>query len=63
MSNNLVVMKDCPQMCGVCTTSCIDRHDACQDWAKNGECKGNNSNYVLKLSQSCHICNLDKDEL
>ena len=65
LNNPVSVMRDCPQMCGVCTTSCIDKHDSCKEWANMGECKGNNSDYVLKnCPQSCHVChNLDKDEL
>jgi hypothetical protein len=61
----MVVIKECPEMCGVCTTTCVDKNETCAAWAKKGECTGNNSNTVLHTCpQSCGICHtIDKEEL
>mgnify|MGYP002834795358 CR=1 FL=1 len=33
-----MMMADCAETCGVCTTSCMDHDEGCKGWAYAGKC-------------------------
>ena len=62
-TNPGALMRECPQMCGVCTTTCADKHESCAAWAKADECV-TNSNMLEICPHSCGVCHdVSKDEL
>ena len=49
-------MRDCPKTCGVCSTVCADKEQACPDWAAKGECEKNPASMLALCPQACGTC-------
>ena len=49
-------MRDCPKTCGVCTTACEDKEEACASWAAKGECEKNPASMLSLCPQACGTC-------
>ena len=54
--NPLMMYKECPIACGVCTPDCKDTKKQCAGWAESGGCNDNPGFMALHCPVTCGVC-------